>query len=222
MNEQFKGQDDFEKKVDSAIVRKKNEDLKQKWAEKLNKEYGVERTEKNASSNMWMRILIGLLVTLILAGATYYFNHSGQQDPVYMASNMLSEFEMVKDPSMSVRASEEVALGMEEKAYMLIMKGENEAAVDLYEMMGDEKTNKAKYYQAVAAYKSGKTDEAKLLLRENIKGNKLYKDESNWLLALILTSEADLDEAKKILESIVSGKKYRHAEASTILDNLDK
>ncbi|MEO1513780.1 MAG: hypothetical protein AAFV95_02165 [Bacteroidota bacterium] len=204
------------------------EDKKKAWAQRLEKEYGISKTEGPVQGDLstrrlWLWGLLALVVALLLAALAYSFGKPKADQSIIIAQQLVDELNILQDPTVVKKNFGEQPQVNRLQAVEAYTKGDYAGAVKLYTQL-DAKGEADAYdlmYHGVSLLKVGRWKDCLLVLeRSSARGGP--QGELNWCRALANLMDGQTDLTKEQLRQIVAQQGYMQEAAARLLDQLQK
>jgi len=174
-------------------------------------------TVKPQQSSNYTKWLAAASIILLL-GLSYFFNLNNTTSSNELFNNYFEPYRNVIQPiERSTTQQNEKTM-----AFMAYEKGDYAKAVQLFTNLYN--TTKEPYYlfyKANALLKLEKADEALPLLQEHLKTKDTLTDKTHWYMALAYLKLKDKENAKKLLQKVITEGKYKTKEAEKLLKEFE-
>lgn len=155
---------------------------------------------------------------VVLVGLGYFFTVLNQPTTQEMFEQNFIPYRNVVH-SIERNSQEE---DLKTKAFVAYSKGEYELSIDLFSLLyTNEQESYYLFYKANALISQNRSMEAIPLLKEYLETAGEFKDESKWYLALAYLQLGDEENAKELLEELMSSGTYKVEEAQELLNDLE-
>jgi len=216
--------DDFTRKIIQDKFRKEK---KNKWAQQLEKDHGVVRSEKktltkdrNFFGKYFLRIAASILFITI---AFFVFQeNSSSLNAVQFADNYLKENKFVN--AIATKGSSDIPV-LELKMAEAYNKGNFSEAIEIgEELMELNSARSNNYFFLGLSYLYNKDLQNAQNYLSHFKQNDKtdFAQESRWFLALTYTKLKDWENAKLELQYIIDHQTWKFKEAEKLLESLNK
>lgn len=209
----FKEEFEFQTDVKRAVISAEDEDF-MKMLSDFDSEATDEKPQIKSFPTKW---LVAASIAL-LVGVTYFltFNQSISTQELY-AQN----FEPYRNVVHPIVRGEEGA-DLKTKAFSAYQTGDYEKALPWFtELYTTEKESYYLFYSANALIQLNRAAEAIPLLQEHLKTKDKRTDKSNWYLSMAYLQLDDTENAKKMLNLVITEGVYKVEEAKQLLNALD-
>jgi hypothetical protein len=208
-----------EKQMETYIERLMHKDLKSKYAKILEEKYQVRRKSKSGR----LRYLVPVTVAasfILLFIAFQIFNHTPSNSE--LAMSYIRETQIMGNPSV-MRKDDHMVEKLQMDANTAFVNKKYTEAANLFRQL--EITGKADdtdlFYFGVSLLKNKKPDAVRALnMFAKIKDTAQFSKEIKWFTALALLYQNKAEEAKPLLQSIISENGYMAEEAVTLIGSV--
>ncbi len=208
-----------EKQMETYIERLMHKDLKSKYVKILEEKYQVRR--KSRSGRLRYLVPVSVAASFILLFiAIQIFNHTPSNRE--LAMNYILETQIMGNPSV-MRKDDHMVEKLQMDANTAFINKRYDEASALFQKL--ETTGKADdtdlFYFGVSLLKNKKPDAIKaLILFAKIKDSTQFSKEIKWFTALALLYQNKAEEAKPLLQSIISENGYMAEEAVKLIESV--
>lgn len=206
-----------EKQMETYIERLMHKDLKSKYVKILEEKYQVRR--KSRSGRLRYLVPVSVAASFILLFiAIQIFNHTPSNRE--LAMNYILETQIMGNPSV-MRKDDHMVEKLQMDANTAFINKRYDEASALFQKL--ETTGKADdtdlFYFGVSLLKKDMPDAAQALnLLAKIKDTAQFSKEIKWFTALALLYQNKAEEAKPLLQSIISENGYMAEEAVKLIE----
>jgi hypothetical protein len=217
--------EDMEKITERLINQKFDKEKKDAWKQLLKEQYGIEKEALPQTSNniVFIRRLVAVAAALGLLISAFFLFRSPQPTYQQLADNYIEELPIMADQLVFRKGQfqEEATRISANEAYI---KQNFEAAIGYWEELITNNTanNYDRFYLGVSylRQKISQPNQAIDLLLQSKEQVPSLEQETNWILSLAYIRAGDVNNARTLLQSIVSEQAYMAEKAQELLDEL--
>ena len=214
----FKQQFDFEKDLKQVIRNKETKDLKRKLAgfeKNISKDTPVRELPRTDYRKWAMAASVALLIGLGWLG---YNNFSGSD-----YGNLYDEnFQQYPNTVYAITRGDNDDNSLERKAFVAYETDENVSAIEFFEeLKTTENSENVTFYLAQSYLKNEQPKKAIVFFEEVVSGKGEFAPQALWYAALSYLKTDQKENAMQVLKDLVADGRYKKAEASAILKEVE-
>lgn len=215
MNHNFENipEEEMNKQIVAKLV---EDDLKEKYASIVKKEYQISKHEKKKKSNIvWLAAASLFILLMSVFMIQIYMGESAHQ----MAANLAKETVILGDQSVMRKDMVLIEELRMEANRLFIEEKFEEAALKYKALFNTGSVSESDYFYAAVSILKSKKPNAPLAIQylEKVNPASQFTEETKWFKALAYTMNNDKEAARSLLEEIVKNHSAKELEAKKLL-----